>query len=301
VTHPEGADEPAEAALHGSLDGSLISSEAPSAQLNVEVPHTARIYDYALGGKTNYPADRQAAEQALAVFPSARVAAQQNRAFLHRAVRFLTEAGIDQFLDVGTGIPTSPNLHEVAQSINPAARVVYVDNDPIVLVHARALLASSSQGRTTYLAADLRRPTDILASTTLAETLDLSRPVALSLVAVLHFFPDATGPAAIVRELMAVLPVDSYLVLSHGTADLAPEESRRLTDVYKQSGIPIQSRSRAEIGALVPTSLEIVEPGIELVHRWHPDADPDLYADADISLYGLVARKSPEGGAPDHG
>jgi hypothetical protein len=292
VTQPDSADKSTEVFVLGDLDGSVIARDAPPAELNLEVPHSARMYDYYLGGKTNYAVDRQAAEQAITVSPHARVGAQQNRAFLHRAVRFLTEqAGVDQFLDIGTGIPTSPNLHEVAQAVAPTARVVYVDNDPIVLTHARALLASSPQGRTAYLEADLRRPMDVLASPILAETLDLSRPVALSLVAVLHFFPDATAPAAIVRQLLEALPTGSYLVMSHGTGDFAPEETQRFVDLYNQRGIPFLTRSRAEFAALVPAGMELIEPGIELVHRWHPDTDPDLYTDAEISVYGLIARK----------
>jgi hypothetical protein len=250
------------------------------------------MYDYYLDGKTNYAADRQAADQALAAFPTLRLYAQLNRAFLHRAVRFLArEAGVDQFLDIGAGIPTSPNLHEVAQQVRPAARVVYVDNDPIVLVHSRALLDSSAQGRTAYLSADLRDPADIVASTVVAESLDLTRPAALSLIAILHFFPDAARPGAIVRRLVDELAVGSYLVISHGTGDLAPEETQRVVDVYNQRGIPFQTRGRAELEALVPESMELIEPGTAVLHRWRPDTDPEAHADADVSAYGLIAVK----------
>jgi hypothetical protein len=292
VAQPDSADASTRASPPGALDGSVIPRDAPPTELRVEIPHSARIYDYYLGGKTHYRADREAAEQALSAFPTLRLYAQQNRAFLHRAVRFLAErAGVDQLLDIGAGIPTSPNLHEVAQQITPAARVVYVDNDPIVLAHSRALLASSPEGRTAYLEADLRRPADILAHPVLAETLDLSRPVALSLIAILHFFPDATDPGAIVRRLMEELPAGSYLVLSHGTGDLAPEETQRVVDVYNQRGIPFQTRSRAELETLVPAGMEILEPGIEVLHRWRPDPDADRYSDADVSAYALIARK----------
>ncbi|ABW12495.1 protein of unknown function DUF574 [Parafrankia sp. EAN1pec] len=180
------------------------------------------MYDYYLGGKDNFPADREAAEQVIGTFPSVRALARQNRSFMTRATRYLAgEMGIRQFLDIGTGIPTSPNLHEVAQSLVPAARVVYADNDPIVLAHARALLASSPQGRTVYLDADLRDPESILDSPQLRETLDLTQPVALSLVAILHFIK-GDEPYAIVRRLLDALPAGSYLVLTHGTADLDP-------------------------------------------------------------------------------
>jgi hypothetical protein len=291
VIRSDSEGESTKAPVLGSLNGSVIPREAPPTELCVEIPHTARMYDYVLGGKTNYPADREAAEQVLSFFPSARLTAVQNRAFLHRAVRYLTEAGIDQFFDVGTGIPTPPNLHEVAQAINPTARVLYVDNDPIVLAHARALLASSPEGHTAYLEADLHRPMDILASTALAETLDLSRPVALSLIAILHFFPDAAEAGAIVHQLVEKLPAGSYLVVSHGTADVSPDEARRTIEVYNQRGIPLQFRSPAEIKTLVPNGMEIIDPGIVLLHRWRPDADTGLHADADVPIFGLVARK----------
>jgi hypothetical protein len=267
------------------------ATEADLPELYFDRPHPARMYDYYLGGKTNYQVDRVAADQVLAVFPQLRVISEQNRAFLHRAVRFLTDAGVDQFLDIGTGIPTPPNLHEVAQQAVPATRVVYVDNDPIVLVHARALLESSPQGRTAYLEADLRSPEAILASPVLARTLDLSRPVALSLIAILHFVPDTDGPAAIVRTLLDALPAGSYIVMAHGTADVASEEAQRAVDIYRKRGIPFQTRSRAEIEALLPAGMELVEPGIQLLHRWRPETDPDELDDATVGSYGLIAYK----------
>ncbi len=200
------------------------SGRARSVDLREDIPHSARMYDYYLGGKDNYAADREAAEQALAVFPHLRTYASQNRAFLHRAVRYLAaDAGVRQFVDVGTGIPTSPNLHEIAQRVAPDARIVYVDNDPIVLVHARALLTGTPQGRTAYVDADLRRPDEMIAVPEFAATLDPARPIALSLIAILHFFPDADRPADIVARLCERLPAGSFLVVSHGTAELAPQ------------------------------------------------------------------------------
>jgi SAM-dependent methyltransferase len=268
------------------------SSGEPLVTLRVDIPHSARMYDYYLDGKTNYPADRAAAEQALSAFPTLGLYARQNRAFLHRAVRHLAEqAGIDQFLDIGAGIPTPPNLHEVVQAVTPKARVVYVDNDPIVLAHSRALLASSPEGRTAYLEADLNHPADILSSPILTATLDLATPVALSLIAILHFFPTATDPGALVAQLAEALAPGSYLVLSHGTGDIAPEETQRVVDVYNQRGIPFQTRSGAELAELVPVGMEIVEPGIQLLHRWRPDTDPEQVSDADVSAYGLIACK----------
>jgi hypothetical protein len=252
------------------------------------------MYDYYLGGKTNYPADRSAAEQVLTAFPAARVAAQQNRAFLHRAVRFLAgEAGISQFLDVGTGIPTNPNLHEIAQSITPETRVVYVDNDPIVLAYARALLTSGGAGRTGYLQADVRDPVRILRAAELADTLDLSEPVALSLVALLHFLPDSDGPHRVVAELLAGLPAGSYLMLSHVTGDFARDEVGRLVATYQDAGIPAQARSRQEIARFF-TGLELLDPGIVPCHRWHPEpaTAPSALPDAAVSCYAAVGRKA---------
>jgi len=178
------------------------------------VAHPARVYDYWLGGKDNFPADREAAERAIAALPIIRVAARANRAFLGRAVRYLAaEAGIRQFLDIGTGLPTSPNVHEVAQAVAPESRIVYVDNDPIVLVHARALLTSGPQGVTSYVDADLRDPDTILRA--VAKTLDFTQPMAVMLVAILQFIAAAEDPHAIVARLLAAVPSGSYLVLSH--------------------------------------------------------------------------------------
>ncbi|MDT3440973.1 SAM-dependent methyltransferase [Pseudofrankia sp. BMG5.37] len=259
----------------------------------VDVRHaqTARVYDYLLGGKNNYGADQVAAQQALGVVPHLRTSARENRAFLHRAVRFAAGAGVDQFLDVGTGIPTEPNLHQIAQGVNPAARVVYVDHDPLVLVHARALLTGSPEGRTAFVDADLRSPQAILSSAAVGTTLDLSRPVGLSLVAVLHFVPDSDDPASIVADLVAAAPKGSLLVLSHGTGDFAPERTRLGVEAYRKAGITVQVRSRDEVAALVPAGLEILDPGIVPVHRWRPDTDPDQYKDEEIGIYGLVGRK----------
>ncbi|EFC79670.1 protein of unknown function DUF574 [Parafrankia sp. EUN1f] len=254
------------------------------------MPHVARIYDYYLGGKDNFPADRQAAEKTLEVFPDAPTAARQNRAFVHRATRYLVaEAGIRQFLDVGTGIPTRPNLHEIAQGIAPESRVVYADNDPIVLAHARALLTSTPEGKTAYLDADLREPEKILASVEIAETLDLDQPIALSLIAILHFIPDSDDPYGIIRRYVSVLPSGSYLALTHGTADFTVEVSAA-QEVYRSRGISGTARSRQEVEQFFD-GLEIVTPGVAVVHRWRPDAPfGDSLNDAQVSVYGAIAR-----------
>ncbi|ABD10990.1 hypothetical protein ThrDRAFT_03004 [Frankia casuarinae] len=259
--------------------------------LRMDLPHTARMYDYYLGGKDNFPADREAAEQVIAAFPNARVTARENRAFMTRATRFLAgEVGIRQFLDIGTGIPTSPNLHEIAQGLAPDTRVVYVDNDPIVLTHARALLTSTPQGRTAYLDADLRDPDGIRAAPQLHSTLDLTRPIALSVVAIFHFIPDADDPYGIVRRLLDALPSGSYLVLTHGTGDYDPD-AERAAEAYRQKGMSVQPRSRSEVERFFD-GLELVDPGVQVVHRWRADGSAvEELTDARVSIYGGVARK----------
>ena len=211
---------------------------------------------------------------------------------MHRTTRYLAaEAGVRQFLDIGSGIPTSPNLHEIAQGVVPDARVVYVDNDPIVLAHARALLTGTAQGRTAYLEADLRQPARILGSAELAATLDLSEPVALSLIAIFHFVADEDDPYGLVRTYLDVLPSGSYLTVSQFTADLAPEEAARAAAVYHCSVLPAVARSREQIARFFD-GLELVDPGVELVHRWRPDSiAEDGPSDAQVSVYGAVARK----------
>jgi hypothetical protein len=259
--------------------------------LRVDKPSPARMYDYFLGGKDNFPADREAAEQVLKIFPEVRTGAVENRGFLQRAARFVAAVGTDQFVDVGTGLPTSPNLHEVVQAVNPAGRVVYVDNDPLVLVHARALLTGTPEGRTVYVDADLRDPRKILAEA-FGDVIDVSRPVALSLVAVLHFLPDKDDPAGIVRRLVEPLAVGSSLLLSHATGDFAPREAAAVQAAYAARGISLRLRTRAEITALVPAGMQIGAPGVVPVHRWLPeDEAKPLVEDADVGVFGLLARK----------
>ena len=260
--------------------------------LQIDRPHSARMYDYYLGGRTNFTADREAVGKVMAVFPQALVAARANRDFVHRSTRYLAEHGMRQFLDIGTGIPTSPNLHEVAQRVAPRARVVYVDNDPIVLTHAQALLKSSPEGRTAYVAADLKAPETILAAPELAETLDLDQPVGLSLNAVLHFVPDADGAHAVVERLKAALAPGSALVISHGTRDFAPAASDQTASVYRSAGTSAQARTRAEFARFFE-GWQLVEPGIAVTHRWRPEETDHLsdISDAEASIYGAVAIK----------
>jgi hypothetical protein len=266
--------------------------------LRTEVPHPARVYDYLLGGKDNFAADRTAAERGLQANPDSRIPPRENRLFLARAVRFLAEQGIDQFLDIGTGIPSPPNVHHVAQEVNPHSRIVYVDNDPIVLAHARALLTSHPAGRTDYIDADLRDVDSILDSPHLRETLDLDRPVGLLLIAVLHFIGDADDPWAIVDRLLAALPSGSYLALSHLTGDFRPEAWEQIAAVYRRQGVTMQVRPRSQIEQFF-TGLDLVDPGLQVVPAWRPDpgqavARPESEkdpSDAQVSVYGAVARK----------
>ncbi|MGY1435489.1 SAM-dependent methyltransferase [Streptomyces reniochalinae] len=269
-----------------------MGSMRQTVDLRVDKPHSARMYDYLLGGKTHYPADRAAAVKATEGWPGLPTAARANRAFLHRAVRYLVrEAGVRQFLDVGTGIPTSPNLHEVAQAENPSARIVYADNDPIVLTHARALLRSSPQGRTAYLDADLREPNTLLEDPQLAATLDLSEPVALTLIATVHFVPDHHDPFGAVATLMDTLPSGSYLLLSHATPDFSPEEINNAVAAYHAGGIEAQVRSYSGILPFFD-GLHLLDPGLVVITDWHPETTPfGPPAKSDVSFYGGLARK----------
>ncbi|MFF2353677.1 SAM-dependent methyltransferase [Kitasatospora sp. NPDC058115] len=260
------------------------------ADLRPEVPHPARMYDYYLGGKDNFPADREAAERALAANPEFRSTARANRGFLTRAVRCVAGLGIDQFLDIGTGIPTAGNTHEIAQAVDPGARVLYVDNDPIVLAHARALMGGTAVGRTTVIQSDLRRPDELLADAEAEKLLDLDRPTALVLAAVLHFVRDEEGPYEVVRTLLGALAPGSHLILSHGTADFLPAEVRdRVTGVYSKATAPLVGRSREQVGAFLD-GLEVLDPGVVTVPLWRPDGAPEAGAER-VSMYGAVARK----------
>jgi O-methyltransferase involved in polyketide biosynthesis len=265
-------------------------------RLGVDRHHSARIYDYFLGGKTNFPPDRAVADKLLEAFPGFRTAARANRAFMHRAAHYVAERGIRQFLDIGTGIPTSPNLHEVVQQVVPDARVVYVDNDPIVLAHSRALLASTPQGRTAYLEADITDPDAILDSPEVRDTLDVNEPIALSLVGLFHYLTDDLDPYGLVKRLVEPLAPGSYLIFSHCTPDFAPEEWERAIEVYKADGGSAQVRSREEITRFF-SGLELVEPGVEVPHRWHPDEETREQVsrgelnDAACSLWAGVAVK----------
>jgi O-methyltransferase involved in polyketide biosynthesis len=259
-----------------------------SPEISPTVPHPARVYDYWLGGKDNYRADREAAEEAIKIFPKTVESARSCRAFLSRAVSYLTvEAGIRQFLDLGSGLPSAQNVHEVAQSIAPDSRVVYVDHDPVVMMHARALLRSSPEGATAYIQADLRRPEAILAKA--AETLDFSQPVAVLLLAVLHFVTDAQDPAGIIAAVMDAVAPGSYLAIGHHTDDLYPELrafAARMTELNPD--IPATLRSKQQVRALF-AGLDLVDPGVVQISRWRPESSAE--ANAAAALWGGVARK----------
>jgi hypothetical protein len=265
---------------------------SPVPQVDTSRPHSARMYDYYLGGKNHFAADRETADKVLASTPMARTSARENRAFLGRAVRFLVaEAGIRQFLDIGTGLPTTNNVHEVAQAIDPTVRVVYADNDPMVLAHARALLTSSPEGRTAYIPADLRDPGAILASPVLREVLDLGQPVALMLIAVLHFIPDEDEPGKVISTLLDALPPGSYLAASHTTAEHDRERWASLEEGYRRGGIRGQLRDSSEFARLAFTGLQLVPPGVTLVSEWRSERNGPAPRPAEVSVYGGVARK----------
>ncbi|MEV5707753.1 SAM-dependent methyltransferase [Actinoallomurus sp. NPDC052274] len=264
---------------------------AQGTDLRTDIAHSARIYDYMLGGKDNFAADRAAADEIAKHLPTLPISMRANRDFMLRMTRYLvTELGIRQFLDIGTGLPTSPNLHEVAQGIAPETRVVYVDNDPIVLAHARALLTSSAEGRTAYIDADLRDTKAILDSADLRGTLDLSRPVALTLIAILQFFVDEDEALAVVRSLVAPLAPGSVLALS--VVPTAEEESPLAVGVreYRSQGIPMKMRTAAETERFFE-GLDLIEPGVVKVTEWHPAGPVDLDDPVPHMLGGVAVKR----------
>ncbi|MEV6346755.1 SAM-dependent methyltransferase [Actinoplanes sp. NPDC051851] len=268
-------------------------AEDALAGLDTNTVHPARRYNYWLGGKDNFAADRASGDLIERAHPTVRVSARENRAFLQRAVHHLaTGASIGQFLDIGTGLPTADNTHQVAQRANPAARVVYVDNDPMVMTHARALLSDAGRGATCYIEEDLRNPGKILAHPHLRETLDLSQPVALTLVAVLHFLRDHTQAREIVAELLDALAPGSFLVLSHATLDYAtPQEAAFAWQMVEKGMSDAFPRTHAQVAEYL-TGLAPVDPGIVPVSEWHPRTPPaERPTPHDVAILGAVARK----------
>jgi S-adenosyl methyltransferase len=258
-------------------------------QLDTSVASIARIYDYWLGGKDNFKADRDAAEQMIQQYPDIVTGVRKNRAFLGRAVHYLAaEAGIRQFLDIGTGLPSSNNTHEVAQRAAPEARIVYVDNDPIVLSHAQALLTSTPEGACAYLDADIRDTGKILKDA--ANLLDFSRPVAVCLIMILQFIPDEDDPVSIVRALVDAIPSGSYLTVAHPASDVDQHVGPALRQLStRMGGTRAVPRSHQEISRFFD-GLEMVEPGLVQLHRWRPGTGLDDTG-RDLAAYGAVARK----------
>jgi hypothetical protein len=268
--------------------GGVTTGKTRPVTFDTSVAHQARMYDYLLGGKDNYAADRAAVAEQLKVYPDVTFSALANRAFLGRAVRYAAEAGIRQFLDIGTGIPTAGNTHEVAQAIAPESRVVYVDYDPIVLAHARALLVSSEEGVTDYIDADLRDTGAILAQA--AQILDFSQPVAVTLIAILHAIPESDDPYAIVATLMDAVPPGSYLAISHMGADLLDAETEGgLTHVTnRMMHQKLAARGREQLLRFFDGT-DLVPPGLVRVEEWRPD--PGAHAAGQSVVWGAVGRK----------
>lgn len=264
--------------------------DSPPAGIDTTVVSPARMYDYWLGGKDNYAVDQEAAEQVISVFPGIVPGVRANRAFLVRAVRYLArEAGVRQFLDIGTGLPTENNTHEVAQSIAPESRVVYMDNDPSVLVHARALLTSSPEGATAYIDGDVRDPEKILRQA--AETLDFTKPVGITLLMILQLVQEAEDPYGIVARLMDAVPSGSYLVISHPAGDVDRGEIaqayNRLNE--RMGDAKATLRNHAEVSRFF-TGMTLVEPGLVQLHRWRPDPGAEGL-EFDVPAYAGIARK----------
>jgi SAM-dependent methyltransferase len=259
-------------------------------EINTNVPQSARVYDYWLGGKDHFPADRALGDAIAAALPTIRTQVRAQRAFLGRAVRYLTrDAGVRQFLDIGTGIPSAGNVHDVAQEIAPESRVLYVDNDPIVLAHARALMSGTPQGSVAFIQADLREPEAILGDPAVAGTLDLAEPVGLVLIGVMHHLRDDDDPRRIVATLVDALAPGSYLVLSQTTPDFDPDTMGALAAASEQGGIPNVPRSLADTEPFF-AGLELVEPGLVPMGDWRPDPGAEREPGA-VHAYGGVARK----------
>jgi hypothetical protein len=283
-------------------DGNGVAPQAPDTSGNAEtaawprdfsqfdtgVAHPARVYDYWLGGKDNFAADREVAQAVLAARPTVARDIRANRALMHRAVADLAaRRGIRQFLDIGTGIPTTPNVHEIAQAIAPDTRVVYVDNDPIVGAYARALLTGTPDGRTAYIEADLRYTDTVMWEA--GQTLDFTRPIGVLLVGVLHLIGDADDPHGLVDRFMAATPPGSYLVATHPASDVHADVAAAGAQRYNQAVTTAQTRrSRAEFAGLLD-GLELIEPGIVQAHRWHPEPGTDT--SYEVSCWAGVARK----------
>jgi len=261
---------------------------APSG-IDLSRPSAARVYDYYLGGSHNFAVDRKMADEAIRLWPELPAMMQANRSFLRRAVRYLASQGISQFVDIGSGIPTVGNVHEIAQHENPQARVVYVDNDPVAVTHSRAILAQTAGA--TVVEADLRHPDEILADPQVRALLDTGRPVALLLVAVLHFVPEQEDPYAAVTALCDGLPAGSHLVISHASSDGQPDLAATHQQLYERTPTPMTMRTGEQIGAFF-SRLEMVPPGLVPIPLWRPDDGTASVASARMVGYAGVGRKT---------
>lgn len=263
-------------------------------EIDTSRPHSARMYDYFLGGKDHFAVDEEAAERVVQIWPTVFVCARENRTFMHRATRVLArDHGIRQWLDIGTGIPSEPNLHQVAQALVPEARVVYVDNDPLVLRYAENLMRGTREGRTAYFEADVNEPESITEAPELRDILDFSQPIALSLNALMHFITDAQDPYGLVERLMAPLAPGSALALTHASPDYDPVTMGNLATIYNNAGTPVKFRQRQEVEDFYD-GLDLLDPGVVMCHRWRPEADgepEETFADADINIWAGVGIK----------
>jgi O-methyltransferase involved in polyketide biosynthesis len=269
---------------------SSTASDAPTPKIDTTVPHSARLWNYWLGGKDNFAVDREVADQILAMVPEMVTSARADREFLGRVVRHLAGVeGIRQFLDIGTGIPTANNTHEVAQRVAPQSRITYVDNDPMVLAHARALLTSHPEGATAYIDADVREPDKILAAA--AETLDFDQPIAVMMLGILNFIPDNAEAAAIVNQVLATTAPGSFLAISHPTTEINGDVMTRALQLWNEGpAAKMVLRSRDELVGFFD-GLDVLDPGVVTCSRWRPDPSTDTVS-VEVAHYGGVARKS---------
>ena len=272
-----------------TMGDAMASDRSIPEGVDLEQPSSARIYDYHLGGDHNFAADRAVGDQVIAAWPDGLRIVRENRAFLRRAVQYLAEQGVRQYLDIGSGIPTVGNVHEVAQGVEPEARVVYVDIDPVAVAHSREILAADP--RTAVLLADFHDPDAILAHADTRRLLDFDQPIALLVLGLLHFFPDEAAPGAVLARLRDALPAGSYLALTHLTDESRPELARKVDEVYRGANLPFYWRTHAAVMDLFG-GWDLVEPGLVWVPEWHPDDPGNVGDDPSASAnYGGVGRK----------
>ncbi|GAA4618601.1 SAM-dependent methyltransferase [Saccharopolyspora hordei] len=258
--------------------------------VDLETPSAARVYDFYLGGAHNFEVDRELGRKAIAAVPHLKEIAVNNRAFLRRAVRYCLDQGVRQFLDIGAGIPTAGNVHEIAQAVDPETRVVYVDNEPVAVAHSRAILDGNDKA--TIVQADALEVESVLDAPETQGLLDFSQPIAVMMVALLHFVPESAKPREVIRQYHERLAPGSHIVVSHVTGDHDPASAQALVDLYQNSSNPGTLRSRDEVAELV-SDFELVEPGVVHVPEWHPDSPEDVWEEPERSIvYGAVGRKA---------